>query len=110
MPQNRTKTGKFVKGVSGNPGGRPKTPETFKELVKEKSFTAIENVVSIMEDCKADSKDRLKACEIILAYAYGKPVQGIQMDIEETHSINDLGINDNDIIENLKKKYLNKTS
>ena len=48
MPENRDKTGRFVKGKSGNPGGRPKVPEPFKELVQSKSIPALESIIAIM--------------------------------------------------------------
>jgi hypothetical protein len=50
LPENRTKTGQFVKGKSGNPGGRPKVPEPFKELVQSKSVPALERIIEIMEN------------------------------------------------------------
>ena len=34
-PQNRDKTGRFVKGVSGNPSGRPKKPVELEQYAKD---------------------------------------------------------------------------
>lgn len=34
-PQNRDKAGRFVKGQSGNPGGRPSLPAELKEYARE---------------------------------------------------------------------------
>ena len=50
MPGNRDESGKFIKGISGNPTGRPKTPEPFKELVQSKSIPALQKIIDIMED------------------------------------------------------------
>ena len=47
MPANRDETGRFVKGKSGNPSGRPKVPEQFKELVQEKSIPALRAIIAI---------------------------------------------------------------
>ena len=78
-PENRTKTGQFRPGHSGNPGGRPKMPEEFRQLARENSVPALQVVVNILKNPKSANKDRLKAAEIILDRAWGKPVQGVEM-------------------------------
>ena len=35
MPANRDKTGRFVKGQSGNPNGRPKLPQELKDYAAQ---------------------------------------------------------------------------
>ena len=79
MPENRTKTGQFRPGISGNPGGRPKMPEEFRQLARENSIPALQVVVNILKNPASANKDRLKAAEIILDRAWGKPVQGVEM-------------------------------
>ena len=43
----------FSKGLSGNPGGRPKVLGDVQELAREKSPEAIETLSTIMRDEKA---------------------------------------------------------
>lgn len=73
--------GRFLPGKTGNPGGRPKVPEEFKELAKEHSFTALETVVAILTDPDAKAADRLRAADIILDRALGRPIQATDLDI-----------------------------
>lgn len=79
MPQNRTKTGRFVKGVSGNPGGRPKVPDAFKEMVQSKSIPALESVIAIMEDPSSKPGDVFMCAKLILEYANGKPTDNMNL-------------------------------
>jgi hypothetical protein len=80
--KNSTKTARavpgrpFKKGVSGNPKGRPKTPKEFKELCfKDGVPKAFECLVNELENL---GKDRVKACEILMAYGLGKPSQSLE--------------------------------
>lgn len=77
----------FKKGQSGNPGGRPKLSEEFKELARSKSVRALEVIIEIAENPLADYTYRLKACEIILDRAYGKPVQQVDTENKNNNAI-----------------------
>ncbi len=79
MPENRTKTGQFVKGKSGNPGGRPKVPEPFKELVQSKSVPALERIIEIMENPASKPGDVFMCAKLILEYANGKPTDNMNL-------------------------------
>ena len=84
MPGNRDTTGKknktsFKPGQSGNPNGRPKIPDEFKELAKKYSVDALKKVISIMEDREAENRDQLRASEIIMDRAWGKSQQSIDV-------------------------------
>jgi hypothetical protein len=76
-PQNRRKTGKFQKGVSGNPGGRPKTPEIFKSHTEEAQKKVVELIQSEDEDIA------LKAATLILAYSLGRPTEHVEVGLSE---------------------------
>ena len=79
MPENRDKTGRFVKGKSGNPGGRPKVPEPFKELVQSKSIPALESIIAIMENPASKPGDVFMCAKLILEYANGKPTDNMNL-------------------------------
>ena len=67
--------GMFRRGVSGNPGGRPKTDPSIKQYCVEKSPAIVRAIAGIALNLKAKHSDRIRAAEIILERAYGKPIQ-----------------------------------
>lgn len=78
MPQNRTKTGRFKPGNSGNPGGRPKrTPEQRDALEAVKSLApdAVEAMERLLKAKDTPPALRVRIAEIVLDRAYGKPKQ-----------------------------------
>ena len=82
MPQNRTKTGTFAPGTSGNPGGRPKRTDAQKaaqEAIQALAGEAAELLAAIMRDATAPLPTRLKAAEMVLDRAIGKPMPGLEV-------------------------------
>lgn len=78
MPANRDKQGRFVKGQSGNPNGRPTLPPEIKEYAKQ----APDRLRAIADD--NSTPVRLKA-EIEKWFAemyYGKSAQQVTLDGE----------------------------
>ena len=67
--------GRFTPGVSGNPSGRPKIPEEFRELAQTHSIDALKTVVEILQNPNTKDADRLRAADMILDRALGKPPQ-----------------------------------
>ena len=59
--------------VSANPSGRPKTDLDIQSVARQKVPAAIK----ALEDALTDTKSRVAAAQIILAYAYGRPMQNI---------------------------------
>ena len=66
----------FTKGASGNPKGRPKYSQqqkeernSFKELLKSSTLSALESIIEISQD--KHSKDRFNACRYLIDKAYG---------------------------------------
>lgn len=68
----------FAKGKSGNPGGRPAIASDFRKRCRE--FMEADGW-RILIDMASDSKAREQryALELIAAYAYGKPKQGVEL-------------------------------
>lgn len=71
--------GRFVKGQSGNPGGRKKIPEDVREAARLLTPRALEVQASIMDDPDAPPQARIAAAENIINRAYGKPEGNVNL-------------------------------
>ncbi len=78
MPENRTKTGQFEKGRSGNPGGRPKLPATIKKYAKE----APERLRAIADGEDTPVKVKADIEKWFAEMYYGKSAQQVTFDGE----------------------------
>ena len=63
----------FAKGVSGNPGGRPKDIVHVKELAREYTAQAVKTLAAIMCDSEEPVAARVRAAESLLNRAWGTP-------------------------------------
>jgi hypothetical protein len=68
--------GRWGKGVSGNPLGRPKKYLEVTKLAQSHSVEAVERLVELMRDKRAKAI-ALRACEVLLDRAWGKVPQAI---------------------------------
>ena len=68
----RDKTGRFIKGYSGNPGGRSKDEHNVIELARSYTTEALETLVELMRDGK-DERVRGTAAQALLDRGWGKP-------------------------------------
>ena len=69
--------GRFVPGVSGNPGGRPKPPDGLRTKLAKLSPRAVECLAELLDS--GDERVRLEAAKTILDRHLGRPA--IQADI-----------------------------
>jgi len=73
----RDKSGRFVKGYSGNAGGRPKDEHNIAALARSYSAEAIETLVDLMRNAR-DDRVRGTAAQALLDRGFGKPKVEIQ--------------------------------
>jgi len=66
----------FVKGKSGNPGGRPKENDEVKRLARKHSKAAIARLKFWMES--DNPKASVSAAQALLDRGHGKPAQAIE--------------------------------
>jgi hypothetical protein len=71
--QNRDRSGRFPKGISGNPSGRPQgLARATRELVGEDGHKLAEFWLSIMEDPMRRDSDRLEASRLLADRGWGR--------------------------------------
>ena len=69
--QNRSRSGQFLPGKSGKPGGRPKDEHRVSELARSYTAEAIETLVDLMRHSK-DERVRGTAAQALLDRGWGK--------------------------------------
>lgn len=76
-PENSTRTGRgrFVKGISGNPGGRPEVEGKARKIAQRAGPRAMRRLIQLMRS--PNERVAVAAASAILDRAYGKPAQTI---------------------------------
>jgi hypothetical protein len=76
VPANRTPEGKFPKGISGNPSGRPKLIQEFHKALTEQHYPrALAALLECLND--EDGRVRVAAVREVFDRLFGKPKQTI---------------------------------
>lgn len=90
MARGGARSTSFKPGQSGNPGGRPKRPETIearkviadvKALARESTKEAMEALVEVVKDVKAPPSARVSAASVILDRGWGKATQVVEANV-----------------------------
>lgn len=76
QPRRRGPGRPFVRGVSPNPGGRPRVVAEIRELARQYGAEAIGRLVTLMRTAE-DERVRLAAAEALLTRGYGRPEAAI---------------------------------
>lgn len=83
--KNKKRQGRWKKGESGNPGGRPKRDNAITEFLSDKVGESdvtrrkalLMSLIRIASDQK--HRDQLRAIELLLAYDQGRPTEKVEM-------------------------------
>lgn len=76
-PKREPGNGKWVKGQSGNPSGRPKEIGWVRELARAYTDVAVQTLAQIMQDDKQPAASRVSAAQSLLDRGWGKPSQPV---------------------------------
>ena len=80
MPANRDERGRFVKGASGNPSGRPAVPQSVRDALVELVPEAIAIKRQILRDPEAPLNLKNSVADSVLDRVYGKPIPAPEPD------------------------------
>ncbi|MBE7025042.1 MAG: hypothetical protein E7408_03185 [Ruminococcaceae bacterium] len=83
MPANRTKTGQFTKGHSGNPKGRPPLPPELKEYAMQSPA----RLRAIADDKNTPMKVKADIEKWFAEMYYGKSAQQVMLDGEVNNTV-----------------------
>ena len=71
--RKRDESGRFVKGVSGNPGGTKHLSPEMKEFSRERSMKGLKKLDAMLDRETTQDKDVISIVRLFLEYGYGRP-------------------------------------
>jgi hypothetical protein len=98
MAKGGRRSTSFRPGVSGNPDGRPKRPETIearrviadvKAAARELTPVAMDTLKQVMKDPKAPAAARVGAATAVLDRGWGRPEQTVNANVSVFDQLND---------------------
>lgn len=87
VPGNKPNAGRWAKGQSGNPNGRPKSTLESRLACRALNDRTLSVLVALLDD--EDGDLRYKAACRIRDEANGKPVQAIQVERDDAQALAD---------------------
>lgn len=78
-PKGKPRGRPWPKGVSGNPGGRPREVGHVRELARQHTEEAIQALVAVMRDPDQPGRARVAAAEALLDRGWGRPPQATEV-------------------------------
>lgn len=110
MPRGGLRSTSWQAGSSGNPGGRPKRPETIaahqtiadvRAAARSHTSTALQTIADAMQSEKAPWAARVAAANAILDRGWGKVSQAVEYEgtvsVEETKRLDISGLSDDEL-------------
>lgn len=71
--------GRFAPGSRANPGGRPKAVAEVRDLARQHTEAAVEGLLEIAQNPRMAALARVRAWEVILDRAWGRPAQSVDV-------------------------------
>lgn len=87
----------FVRGKSGNPGGRPKEVMNVVQLARAATPMAMRTLTSIADSEEAPAAARVAAANALLDRGWGKPQQDIKLSGELGVTVKAEDLSDDDL-------------
>jgi hypothetical protein len=90
MPRGGRRSTSFKPGVSGNPDGRPRRPETIaarqifvtvRTAARALTQEAVDTLAAVMRDGRAPPTARISAAVALLDRGHGRPSQAVELNV-----------------------------